>query len=137
MPKSTDVSPAFKARLGRHVRSARERARLKGIDLAEKLKVTPSTVSDWESGRRAPSAEHVVAIARVTKESVSFLLSDGLPQKASLENLGRELARVLGGRRAEALLALPERRLLREIDALVGAAIADGTLAAPPQSERA
>jgi transcriptional regulator with XRE-family HTH domain len=130
MPKSTPGTTEFRQRLGSHIIAARERAGLKGIQLAAALEVTPSTVSDWESGRRQPSLEHLVMIARVTKESVAFLLSDSLATKGSLETTGRELVRKLGGRRAQFMLAMPERRLLRDIDLMIGVAASDGVIEA-------
>jgi transcriptional regulator with XRE-family HTH domain len=111
---------AFRRRVGRHIAAARERAGLQGQELAEKVGVRPSTVTDWEKGRKAPSVENLVAVARATRESVSFLLSDALPARGSLETISRELIATIGGRRAEHLLGIPERRLHRSLDAVIG-----------------
>jgi transcriptional regulator with XRE-family HTH domain len=137
MPKASPASPEFKKRLGKHVAAALRNAGLQSNELADRLGVAPSTVTEWKKGRRAPSSEHVVAIARVTGESVSFLLSDALPKANSLEKGARELSARIGARRIQLLLSIPDKRLLRELDALIGSAISEGVAEPIPTRNKA
>jgi transcriptional regulator with XRE-family HTH domain len=137
MPKASSESPEFKRRLGRHIAAALRNSGLQSNQLAAKLGVANGTVTDWKKGRSAPSAEHVVAIARATGESVSFLLSDALPKSQSLEKASRELAARIGARRSQLLLAVPDKRLLRELDALIGSAISEGVADIAPVRHKA
>jgi len=137
MPKESAESEEFKKRLGKHIAAALRNSGLKSNELAEKVGVAASTVTEWKKGRRAPNAEHVVAIARATRESVSFLLSDALPKSQSLETASRALSARLGARRAQLLLAIPDKRLLRELDALIGSAMAEGVIESAPARQKA
>ena len=43
-------------------------------ELAEVLKLSPKTISKWESGKSMPRARHLVIIAQYFKVRVNFLL---------------------------------------------------------------
>ena len=57
----------------------------------------------------------------VTGQAASYLNPEGLPRKDTLGRLGNDLATALGAARTEKLLEVPEKRLSKEIDAIIGA----------------
>jgi transcriptional regulator with XRE-family HTH domain len=116
------VSKAFRERLGRHIAAVRDRAKLTQQQLADGIGVKVSSVSDWERGRKCPSVENLVGIVNETKADVAFLLSLQIMggQKAALSTLSMDLGAKIGGKRLELLLELPDRRLQRGLDAMIG-----------------
>jgi transcriptional regulator with XRE-family HTH domain len=64
-------------KLGARIRQARHAANLSQSQLAGKIGAHPTSVSDWERGRNAPSARHLLSIAQVTGTSVEFFTKDG------------------------------------------------------------
>jgi transcriptional regulator with XRE-family HTH domain len=52
--------------LGARIRQARKSAQLSQSQLANKIGAHVTSVSDWERGRNAPSARHLLAIAQAT-----------------------------------------------------------------------
>jgi len=46
-------------------RQARKAAGVSAADVARAVKVSRATVSDWETGRKMPTAEHALAYGRV------------------------------------------------------------------------
>lgn len=52
--------------LGARIRQARKGANLSQSQLAGKIGAHVTSVSDWERGRNAPSARHLLAIAKAT-----------------------------------------------------------------------
>lgn len=124
MPKvrGGEATAAFKRRLGRHVRAARDGVPLTQAQLAEAIGVEPQSISDWETGRSQPTCENLAAICNACNVSSAFLLSERLRKaKGSLEADAEHLAAILGARRVAALLTVPEGRLKREIDIALGA----------------
>lgn len=63
--------------LGARIRQARRAANLSQSQLAGKIGAHPTSVSDWERGRNAPSARHLLSIAQVTSTSVEHFTKDG------------------------------------------------------------
>lgn len=59
------------------LRSARERKGMTQQQMASKLYVNRSSVSNWESGRRLPDAELLVRISKLLGIDVELLLTDG------------------------------------------------------------
>ncbi len=53
------------AKLGAEIRSRRVRLGLNGKQLAQRLNVSPATVTRWERGEDLPRLEHMVELARV------------------------------------------------------------------------
>ena len=115
-----ESSEAQKRRIGKHIRGARKKLRLTQREVALRVGVTTTTVCDWENGRTYPSTENLRKLGPILGETVSFLISDRLGKKESLERVSGEIAAALGYNRLSALLALPQARLRREVDALIG-----------------
>ncbi len=55
------------------IKIARENAKIKQSELAEKLSINTSTVSRWENGHSVPTSDTLTQIARVLNTSVAFL----------------------------------------------------------------
>ena len=64
------------ALVGRRIRRAREAASLSQGQLAEAIDRNQATVSYWESGRRSPDIEDLVALADALDVEVSFFFED-------------------------------------------------------------
>jgi transcriptional regulator with XRE-family HTH domain len=56
--------------LGTRIRQARKSAGLSQSQLASKIGAHVTSVSDWERGRNAPSARHLLSIAQATGKSI-------------------------------------------------------------------
>lgn len=55
-------------------RQAREERRLSAIELAERLDVHPSTITNWEAGRRQITSDKLLQISEILDFSVDYLL---------------------------------------------------------------
>jgi transcriptional regulator with XRE-family HTH domain len=78
------------------IRELRENMEMQQKELAIALKVSQPTISDWESGRKLPSAKSTMKLASFFKVSVEFLTgnSDALGnEKDSLWELRETLRR--------------------------------------------
>jgi len=56
------------------LRQAREERRLSAVELAERLQVHPSSVANWEAGRREISVDNLIKLADILGFSVDYLL---------------------------------------------------------------
>lgn len=70
---------------GERVRKARENMGLSGRDLAEILKVSPSSVSRWERGEAEPQDELKEKIAQLLGVSVGYLVGEELLREPVME----------------------------------------------------
>lgn len=70
---------------GERVRKARENMGLSGRDLAEILKVSPSSVSRWERGEAEPQDELKEKIAQLLGVSVGYLMGEELLREPVME----------------------------------------------------
>ena len=61
--------------LGARIAALRRAAGWNQAELAEKLRISPSAVGMYEQGRREPSAQMLVELARVFEVSVDYLLT--------------------------------------------------------------
>lgn len=61
-------------RLARQYKNARKSKKLIVKDAASKLDISPSTLSAWESERKAPSIESLEAMADLYQVSTDYLL---------------------------------------------------------------
>ena len=61
--------------MGARIAALRKQAGLSQAELARRIRVSPSAVGMYEQGRREPSAELVVAMARELEVSTDFLLT--------------------------------------------------------------
>lgn len=64
----------FNEALGAEIKAARVRARLRQVDLAEKVDVGQPAISNYESGKASPSVATLVEIGRATGQDPVFLL---------------------------------------------------------------
>lgn len=58
--------------LGDRLATARRLARMEQADVAERLGVTPKTVSRWETNTTTPDFDHVVRFARITRQPLTW-----------------------------------------------------------------
>ena len=78
--------------LGARIAALRRSAGWNQAELARRLQISPSAVGMYEQGRREPSADLLVAMARVLGVSVDYLLtgSAGEEESATLEAVLRD-----------------------------------------------
>ena len=79
----TDI---FSARL----REAREARGLNQRELAERLGLPPSSIAHFEGGRRGPSVENLIRLARALGVTADFLLGLDAAQPVMDDQLSRE-----------------------------------------------
>ena len=60
--------------IGKRIRAAREASCMSAKDLAEKIDVSPTRLSNWETGVNRPMADHIVQIADALGVSTDTLL---------------------------------------------------------------
>lgn len=77
--------------LGPRIAVLRRQANLSQAELARRLKISPSTMGMYEQGRREPSAEMLVAIARELQVSTDFLLTGHAASEAEGDVLAQTL----------------------------------------------
>lgn len=77
--------------LGARIAALRREKGMNQAQLASKLKISPSTVGMYEQGRREPSAEMLLSMARTLGVTVDYLLS-GEPDKRDVQALNRILS---------------------------------------------
>ena len=72
--------------LGARIAALRRQAGWNQAELAQRLRISPSAVGMYEQGRREPSADTLVEMARVLGVSVDYLLT-GAPRPQETESL--------------------------------------------------
>ena len=80
------------------LKELREQQNLSQQDLAKILKVSPSTVSNWESGKRQPDIQMIVVIANYFNVSVDEVLGRSVEdrvRKTNTENHNLDIDEVL------------------------------------------
>ncbi len=124
MPKiPTETAGGERERLlemGRRIEAAREGLGLQQNEFAVLVGVEPPTVSGWESGKHGVTSANMARIVTITGEPSSYFMPERLPKKNTIERLSRELGTILGKPRLLNLLDMPEKRLRRDIDAILG-----------------
>ena len=90
--------------LGARIAALRRAAGWNQAELAQRLGISPSAVGMYEQGRREPSADMLVRLARVLEVSVDYLLTGQLGE----EETG-ELESMLRGRITSADRRLEQR----------------------------
>lgn len=74
--------------LGKRIKYARERLRLTQGDLGKRVGIQPQSVSQWESGIKAPSRENLKAVASILSISLQWLVYGGpLPERHENDTL--------------------------------------------------
>ena len=107
--------------IGARIAALRRNAGMNQAELAKKLQVSPSAVGMYEQGRREPSAQTLLAIARIFEVSVDYIISGEVsaPERQSLEQMLR--GRVISADRR--LENRPDRPFSREELAVLFAAM--------------
>lgn len=77
--------------LGARIAALRRKAGMNQAELARRLKISPSAVGMYEQGRREPSADMLLAMAREFTVSVDYLLS-GNPEPQDMGTVNQLLA---------------------------------------------
>lgn len=77
--------------LGARIAALRRQANLSQAELAKRLKISPSAMGMYEQGRREPSAETLVAIARELQVTTDFLLTGQAATPAEEDVLAQTL----------------------------------------------
>ena len=73
--------------LGPRIAALRREAGLSQAELAARLGVSPSAMGMYEQGRREPSAQLLVALARELKVTTDFLLTGNVTSPAEADAL--------------------------------------------------
>lgn len=58
------------------IRTVREQRKLSQKELAQKMGVTPSAISHWETGRRVPDANDLIAMSKALGCKVDDLIKE-------------------------------------------------------------
>ena len=77
--------------LGARIAALRRQAGMNQAELAKRLQISPSAVGMYEQGRREPSADMLLAMARTLQVSVDYLLS-GEPGREELDTLSQMIS---------------------------------------------
>ena len=107
--------------LGARIAALRRDAGMSQAELAKRLQISPSAIGMYEQGRREPSAETLVAIARELGTSTDYLLTGRAATQAESEALQRLLLNRVdaAGKRQDARPGTPLSR--QELAALFAA----------------
>ena len=77
--------------LGARIAALRREAGLSQAELARRLQISASAMGMYEQGRREPSAEMLVDLAKELEVSTDYLLTGAAGTPAEAENLSRML----------------------------------------------
>ena len=108
--------------IGPRIAAARREAGLSQAEFARRIQVSPSAMGMYEQGRREPSAEILVAMARELGVSTDFLLTGRASTPAEELSLTRTLLNRVAGAESR-LESRPERPFSREELAVLFAAL--------------
>ena len=78
-------------------REAREERRMSAVALAEKLQIHPSTLTNWEAGRRQITPDKLVELADILGFTVDYLLGRDSPQISLTGSVDKEALKVMHG----------------------------------------
>ncbi|MCX7804406.1 MAG: helix-turn-helix domain-containing protein [Planctomycetota bacterium] len=91
---------------GKRIRQARKSAGLTQTQLARRIGVSITTVSDWENGKYSPAMGHLAALSRVLRRDPSWFMGEAAPGRAagavgnlSVEEIDRLMNVLRGARR--------------------------------------
>lgn len=111
---SAGASPAYRAEVGSAIAAARAAKGLTQQKLADRIKVSSQSVSEWERGRSAPGLEPLRRLCEALDVSPRVLLAMP-PNRSSERDLLESLISRMGRVNAEVLPNL--LTLLREAEA--------------------
>lgn len=104
--------------LGARIRDARKSARLKAVEMAERIGVTPGAVSQWETDTAIPTMANIEGISRVTQCDLGWLITGSGLQPLGAKSSGARsntppIVEALNNRPAGAPLpSLPDTRIM-------------------------
>lgn len=124
--EETAASRRFRRVVGKRIKHALDRKNMSQKELAAEMDVDPAQVSQWISGTSGVSLYRLSRIAQITGVGGQFLLPSPLRTRNSPDQLGEELVTKIGVKRAEAVLKVPDARLKKAIDEVIGTYIMDG-----------
>ena len=78
-------------------REAREERRMSAVVLAEKLQIHPSTLTNWEAGRRQITPDKLAELADILGFTVDYLLRRDSPQISLAGPIDKEALKVMHG----------------------------------------
>ena len=108
--------------IGARIAALRKRSGLSQSDLAQQLQCSASAVGMYEQGRREPSADLLVRLARLFDVSTDYLLTGAVPEHRDQQALAETLLLALNS--AEQMgNSRPERPFSRQELALLLAAL--------------
>lgn len=111
--------------IGRRIEASRTLMGLSKQGFASLIGVSGGTYTGWIKGRHGMTSENFSRLVAITGEPASFFNPESLAKRDSIEGLSRQLGTILGKSRMQRLLQVPEARLKREVDAVVGHYIVD------------
>jgi len=79
------------------IRKAREERRISAVALAGKLQVHPSTLTNWEAGRRQITPDKLIELADILGFTADYLLGRDSPQVPLTEPVDKESLRAMHG----------------------------------------
>ena len=111
--------------IGARIAALRKKAGWSQADLARQLQCSASAVGMYEQGRREPSADLLVRLARLFDVSTDYLLTGAVPERRDQQALADTLLQALNG--ADWLAdSRPERPFSRqELAVLLAALLAE------------
>ena len=111
--------------IGARIAALRKKAGWSQADLARQLQCSASAVGMYEQGRREPSADLLVRLARLFDVSTDYLLTGAVPERRDQQALADTLLQALNG--ADRLAdSRPERPFSRqELAVLLAALLAE------------
>ena len=69
--------------IGKRIREARDRLGISGPELARRVDVSPSAVTQWETGVTRVTTQHLGKVARALNVSADWLLTGRLPEQTA------------------------------------------------------
>ena len=83
--------------IGARIAALRKRSGLSQSDLAQQLQCSASAVGMYEQGRREPSADLLVRLARLFDVSTDYLLTGAVPEHRDQQALAETLLLAIKG----------------------------------------
>jgi transcriptional regulator with XRE-family HTH domain len=84
-------------RMSNRFREAREERGFSAVDLAERLQIHPSTLTNWEAGRRQITPDKLLQLSEILGFTVDYLLGKNSPQASLTEPVCKEALPAMHG----------------------------------------
>jgi len=83
--------------MSNRIREAREERGFSAIEVAEKLQIHPSTLTNWESDRRQITSDKLIQLSEILRFTVDYLLGRESLQVSLTEPVDKESLRTMHG----------------------------------------